>query len=105
MQLVIGNFTGNRLTDNRFASLVFVNITFVTLCLYLQIHSLVGEMRSKFRDVDVLMKAGSTDNDTVAVDRSHERQLTEVSKMILVMKVFRILASIRRVLELNSTLS
>jgi len=64
-----------------------MDIELITLCL-LQIHSLVGEMRSKFRDtVNVLMKVGSSDNGTADADRSHEQQLAEVSKMILVMKV------------------
>jgi len=45
-------------------------------------------MRSKFRDtVDVLMKVSSSDNAAASTDHSHEQQLAEVSKMILVMKV------------------
>jgi len=68
---------------------VFHRHQFITLRLHLQIHSLVGEMRSKLRDVDVLMKVSSSDNNnTTDADHSHEQQLTEVSKMILVMKVF-----------------
>jgi len=60
----------------------------ITLCVHFQIHSLVGEMRSKFRDtVDVLMKVSSSDNAADNTDHSHEQQLAEVSKMILVMKV------------------
>jgi len=45
-------------------------------------------MRGKFRDtVDLLTRVSSSDNNVVDADRGHERQLAEVSKMILVMKV------------------
>jgi len=45
-------------------------------------------MRSKFRDtVDVLTKVSSSDSVTADANRSHEQQLAEVSKMVLVMKV------------------
>jgi len=48
---------------------------------------MVGEMRSKFRDtVDMLTKVSSSDNEAVD-NRSHEQQLADVSKLILVMKV------------------
>jgi len=78
--------------------ITFINIASLYLCL--QIRSLVGEMRSKFRDVDALMKVGSA----TAADRNHDQQLAEVSKMILVMKVLKFLSFFHHVLELNSLL-
>jgi len=67
---------------------LFIAVGLCLICLC-QIHTLVGEMRSKFRDtVDVLVKVSSSDNVTAgAADHNHEQQLAELSKMILVMKV------------------
>jgi len=45
-------------------------------------------MRSKFRDtVDVLTKVSSSESVNTDTDHCHEQQLSELSKMVLVMKV------------------
>jgi len=47
-------------------------------------------MRGKFRDtVDVLTRVSSSNDNIVDAGRGREQQLVEVSKMILVMKVYR----------------